>query len=147
MITVKFKRLKTGAIVPKKGSDGAAAFDAYLPETYPPLEPNSIRIVSLGFSVEVPTGYELQVRARSGLASKGVIVANGVGMVDSDYRGDVGVILWNASGAIQPLSKGDRVCQLKLSLAPEFEFEVVDELDFTERGEDGFGSTKGHDSL
>ena len=141
MTVVKFKRLKTGAIVPKKGSDGAAAFDAYLPETYPPLEPNSIRIVSLGFSVEVPADYELQVRARSGLATKGIIVANGVGMVDSDYRGDVGVILWNASGAIQPLNKGDRICQLKLSYAPKIVWEIVDEIEDTERGQGGFGST------
>ena len=138
---VKFKRLKTGAELPKKATEGAAGYDAYLPETYPPLEPGHIRIVSLGFSVEVPADYELQVRARSGLATKGIIVANGVGMVDSDYRGDVGVILWNASGAIQPLNKGDRICQLKLSYAPKILWEVTDEIEDTERGQGGFGHT------
>ena len=147
MLTVNFRPTKTNTKLPTKGSTGAAAFDAYLPEDYPPLVPGEIRIVNLGFQVEVPDGYELQVRARSGLASKGIVVANGVGMVDSDYRGDVGVILWNASGAIQPLNAGDRVCQLKLSAAPCFEWNLVDIVEETQRGEGGFGSTQGHDSL
>jgi len=148
MTVVKFKRLKNNAIVPKKSTKGAACYDCYLPETYPPLEPREIRIVDLGFSVEVPVNYELQVRSRSGLASKGIIVANGVGCVDSDYRGSVGVILWNSSGAIQPLNRGDRICQVKLALAPEIDWVVVDEFEDreTER-EGGFGSTGGHDSL
>ena len=147
MTVVKFKRLKNDAIVPSKSTKGAACYDCYLPETYPPLEPREIRIVDLGFSVEVPVNYELQVRARSGLASKGIIVANGVGCVDSDYDKSVGVILWNSSGAIQPLNRGDRICQVKLSPAPEILWEVVDEVSETDRGEGGFGSSLGHDSL
>lgn len=140
-ITVKFRPTKTYTKLPTKGTTGAAAYDAYLPETNPPLNPGEIRIINLGFQVEVPDGYELQVRARSGLASKGILVANGVGCIDSDYRGDCGVILMNMSGAIQPLNQGDRICQLKLSLAPDIEWEVVDTVDTTERGEGGFGST------
>lgn len=147
MNVVKFKRLKNEAQVPKKSKNGDACYDCYLPETYPPLEPREIRIVDLGFSVEVPVGFELQVRSRSGLATKGIIVANGVGCVDSNYRGSVGVILWNSSGAIQPLNRGDRVCQVKLSLAPEITWEIVDELSETDRGEDGFGASGGHNSL
>ena len=138
---IKFKRLKTGAELPKKSTTGAACYDAYIPENYPPLEPGQIRIVDLGFAVEVPEDYEIQVRARSGLATKGIMVANGVGCVDSDYRGSVGVILWNASPAIQPLNKGDRICQLKLSYAPKILWEVTDEIEDTERGQGGFGST------
>ena len=138
---VKFRRTKTYAKLPTKGSAGAACWDAYIPENYPALEPGEIRIVNLGFQVEVPNGYELQIRSRSGLASRGILVANGTGCVDSDYRGDVGVILINMSGAIQPLNMGDRICQLKLSEAPEITWEVVDELDETERGEGGFGHT------
>ena len=60
-----------------------------------------------------------------------------------DYRGDVGVILCNMSGAIQPLNQGDRICQLKLALAPDIEWELVDTVEETERGEGGYGSTQG----
>jgi dUTP pyrophosphatase len=74
-------------------------------------------------------------------------VANSPGCVDSDYRGEVGVILMNLSNMIMPLNKGDRVCQLKLALAPEFEFVEVDVIKDTERGANGFGSTKGSDIL
>jgi dUTP pyrophosphatase len=138
---VAFRPTKTYTKLPTKGSTGAACYDAYIPETYPPLEPGETRIVNLGFQVEVPDGYELQVRARSGLASRGILVANGVGCVDSDYRGDVGVILVNISGAIQPLSMGDRICQLKLAHAPSIDWEIVDTIEETERGEGGYGST------
>ena len=144
---IAFRRTITDAQIPMRSTEGAACFDAYLPQTYDPLVPGEIRIVNLGFQVEVPKGYELQVRARSGLASKGLIVANGVGCVDSDYRGDVGVILYNLSGMIMPLNKGDRVCQLKLSYTPDCYFEEVDLIEETERGSGGFGSTRGHDSL
>lgn len=145
-IVVNFRPTKTHIKLPSKSTIGAACYDAYIPENYPPLMPGEIRIVNLGFQVEVPYGYELQIRARSGLANKGIIVANGVGCVDSDYRGDVGVILLNMSQAIQPLTLGDRICQLKLSAAPDIEWNVVDTLDFTERGEGGFGSTGVNDA-
>jgi len=138
---INFKRLKTGAELPIKATKGAACYDAIIPEDFPPLEPNTIRIIPLGFSCEVPEGYELQVRSRSGLASKGILVANGVGCVDSDYRGELGVILYNASQFIIPLSKGDRICQLKLSAAPEIKWNIIDELSDTDRGEGGYGST------
>lgn len=138
---IKFRPTKTYTKIPTKSTKGAACYDAYIPENYPPLNPGEIRIVNLGFQVEVPEGYELQVRSRSGLASKGILVANSVGCVDSDYRGDVGVILLNISGAIQPLNQGDRICQLKLSLAPDIEWTVVDTVEETDRSDGGFGST------
>lgn len=141
MNTVKFKRLREDAQIPKKSTEDAACFDVYLPETYKPLDYAEVRIVPLGFSVAVPSGFELQVRARSGLASKGLMVANGVGCVDADYRGEVGVILFNASDNPMPLNKGDRICQLKLSYVPPCEFMEVKDLDETVRGEGGFGST------
>jgi len=143
---IKWKRLKTHAQLPTKSTDGAACYDAYLPENCS-LMPGEIKIIPLGFSVEVPVLYELQVRARSGLASKGIIVANGVGCVDSDYRGEVGVILCNYSGMPVLFNTGDRICQLKLSYAPQVYWNMVDEIEETERGEGGFGSTKGHGSL
>ena len=108
-----------------------------------PLYPGEIKVINLGFSVEVPNGYELQVRSRSGLATKGCFVVNGVGCIDSDYRGDVGVILGNMSQGIIPLVKGIRIAQLKLSAAPNINWEVIDEVSETDRGTGGFGSTGG----
>jgi dUTP diphosphatase len=142
-VRVNIRQMVTGMIMPTKATKGAACYDAYLPCTYDPLVPGEIRIVDLGFQVEVPKGYELQVRSRSGLASRGIMVANCPGCVDSDYRGNVGVILFNVSGSIQPLNKGDRICQLKLALAPEIEWIEVDIVEETERGEGGFGSSGG----
>lgn len=141
MPIVKFRRMKTDTIIPTKATAGSACYDAYIPEQLQPLYTGERRIVNLGFQVEVPEGYELQVRPRSGLASKGILIANSPGCIDSDYRGDVGVILVNLSEMIFPLNKGDRICQLKLSAAPTIDWEVVDEIEETERGEGGFGST------
>lgn len=140
-VIVNFRPTQTYTKLPIKSTIGAACYDAYLPDSFPPLMPGDCRIINLGFQVEVPYGFELQVRSRSGLASKGIIVANGIGCIDSDYRGDVGVILLNLSGAIQPLNQGDRICQLKLAYAPDISWNIVDTLDFTERGSGGFGST------
>lgn len=83
MIEIKYKRLKTYAQLPKSATKDSACSDCYLPQTYDPLMPGEIRIIPLGFSVEIPVGYEIQIRARSGLASKGIIVANSIGTVDS----------------------------------------------------------------
>ena len=140
-IIVKFKRIHTYARIPTYAHSGDACADVFLPMDYAPLEPGEIRIVPLGFACHVPVGWEIQVRSRSGLASRGIIVANGIGTIDSGYTGEVGVILMNMSGAIQPLLQGDRVCQLKISRADQIQFEVIDELDFTERGEGGYGSS------
>ena len=144
---VKYKRLHTYAELPKYATSGSACMDVTIPTTYEPLSPGEIRIVPLGFAVEIEAGYELQIRARSGLASRGIVVANGVGCVDSDYKSEVGVILMNMSGAIQPLNKGDRVCQIKIAKAEQINFEIVDELDMSNDRGGGFGHTGGHESL
>lgn len=140
MISVKFKRLKTDAIVPKKATSGSAAFDCYLPETYTPITQGQTAIVPLGFSLQPPKGYCVRLIPRSGLASRGLHIANSPALVDEDYTGEIGVILYSING-IFPLNKGDRICQLMIEKVIESEFEVVDELDLTERGEGGFGST------
>jgi dUTP pyrophosphatase len=142
-IPIKFKRLKTYAEIPTYAHSNDACCDAILPMDYAPLEPGEIRIVPLGFSVEIPLGWEIQVRSRSGLASRGIIVANSPGTIDAGFRGEVGVILINMSGGIQPLLAGDRVCQLKVARADQISWEIIDELSFTERGEGGYGSTGG----
>lgn len=144
---IKFKRTMTFAKIPTKATEGAACFDAYLPITYPSILPGERKMIPLGFQVEVPEGYELQVRPRSGLASRGLMIANSPGCIDSDYRGDVGVILVNMSDNTFPLVEGDRICQLKLAVAPEAVFVEVEELSDTERGTGGFGHTGGHSSL
>lgn len=136
---VKFKRLHTNAQVPKYIHDGDAGMDIYLPTTQAPLTPGEIRIIKTGFSVEIPKGYELQVRSRSGLSSKGIFVINAPGTVDSNFRDEVGVILFNVSQAIQPLNEGDRIAQLVLAEVPTCEWEVVDELDMSEDRGGGFG--------
>ena len=141
MVSVKFKRLKTYAQLPTKATAGSACYDAFLPTNYDALVPFETRIIPLGWAVAIPKGYEIQVRPRSGLASKGIFVSNSPGCIDSDYRGEVGVILTNFSNMIFPLNQGDRICQFKVSEALEMDIEIEDELDDTERGEGGWGST------
>lgn len=86
IMQVNIKQMVTGMKMPTKATKGSACFDAYIPTEYAPLQSGEIRIVDLGFQVEVPKGYELQVRSRSGLASRGIMVANGVGCVDSELN-------------------------------------------------------------
>ena len=140
-VTVKFRRLHTDARLPEYAHSGDAGMDIYLPSTVAPMVPGEIRIVPVGFAVEIPKGYELQIRSRSGLASRGLVVANSPGTVDSTYTGEVGVILWNVSNGIHPLEKGMRVAQLVLNKVPEVQWQIVDELEESERGEGGFGSS------
>ena len=146
MTTIKWKRLKAGAQLPKKSTSGAAGFDCYLPETFPPLGHGEVRIVPLGFSVEIPEGYAMRLVPRSGLASKGLLIPNSPALIDSDYRGEVGVILVSIGGVF-PLNVGDRICQMTFEQVPDVSFEIVDEISETERGEGGFGHSGGHSSL
>jgi len=140
-LIVKFKKVHEGAKIPTRGTKGAACYDAYLPQDYLSLPVGETRVIGLGFQVELPNGFEMQVRPRSGLALKGITVANSPGCVDADYRGEVGVILTNNSGKDFALSKGDRVCQLKLSVCFIMDFQEVEDVAETERGAGGFGST------
>lgn len=139
-VKIGFKRLNTGAQIPTRATSGSAGYDCYLPETVNPIDAGQIRIVKLGFALEIPEGYCVRIVPRSGLASKGLLVANSPGLLDSDFRGEVGVILWSVGG-IFPLNKGDRICQMTVEKVPESEFVVVDELSESERGDGGFGSS------
>ena len=138
-VSIGFKRLNTGAQIPTRATSGSAGYDCYLPETVNPIDAGQIRIVKLGFALEIPEGYCVRLVARSGLASKGLLIANAPALIDSDYKGEVGVILWSVCG-IFPLNKGDRICQMTIEKVPESEFVVVDELSESERT-GGFGST------
>ena len=96
-------------------------------------------LIPLGFAIELPEGYEAVLRGRSGLARDGIDIV--IGTVDSNYRGEVLANVINNSGEDFVIHNLDRICQMKIQKAEQFEFEVVDELSETERGENGFGST------
>ena len=139
-IEIKVKRLTETAILPKFATEGSACADMYSDEDVT-IYPNEIYIVPTGLAVELPKGYELQVRCRSGFGFKKITLGNGVGTVDMDYRGDVGVIVFNQSDSPIHIKKGDRIAQAAIREVPEVVFIEVNELSDTERGTGGFGST------
>lgn len=114
------------------GADCFARMDAV-------IAPKETAIVPLGFAVEIPNGYEMQIRPRSGLATKGKQAI--FGTIDSDYRGEVGAIIYNSSDNEFVVKKGDRIAQCLIAPVIIASFNAVDELSKTERGNGGFGST------
>ncbi len=141
---VKVKKLDERATLPTYGSAYAAGADLYAL-----VEGESLAIaagetvlVRTGLSVEIPEGYVGLIYARSGLATKrGLAPANKVGVIDSDYRGEVKIALFNQSGEEQIVLAGERVAQLVIAPYLAVEYEQAEELSFTVRGEGGFGST------
>ena len=106
------------------------------------LNPGERVLAKTGLFVEIPTGFEIQVRPRSGLALKqGVTVLNTPGTIDSDYRGEIGVILMNHSSTVVEFAKGERIAQLVLSRVERIEWQLTESLSGTKRGQHGFGST------
>lgn len=106
------------------------------------LQPGSRVLIPTDLYVEIPEGYELQVRMRSGLALKeGLILVNGIGTIDSDYRNGIGVIIMNISNKPVDINDGDRICQFVLNKVEQIEWDEVNKLDETDRNKGGFGST------
>jgi len=105
------------------------------------LEPDDIELIDSGIKLSLPEGLEAQVRARSGLASDGIVVPNGPGTIDSDYRGEIKVLLQNHGDEPFTVERGDRIAQLTVQRVQRFEWNPVDSLDNTDRGKGGFGST------
>ena len=138
-VKVKFTTTPT-AVKPKLATDGAAGFDLSITEDAL-LNSGVVSIVGTGVSVEIPNGYEGQVRLRSSLGKKGVIITNAPGTVDSDYRGEVKLLLSTVTDYPIELKAGDRVAQLVICPIPRIELEEVEELTPTDRGTGGFGST------
>ncbi len=140
---VNIKKLNENAIIPTYGSEYSAGADLYACiESDVTILPNETTLIKTGLAIEVPEGYGAFIYARSGLASKrGLAPANKVGVVDSDYRGEVMVALHNHSSESQTVSVGERIAQMVIAPFLKAEFEVVDELSSTERGAGGFGST------
>ena len=143
MSRIRIKKLNDNAIIPTYGSAGAAGSDLYacLSEQVT-VEPGEIAWIPTGIALEVPQGYAGLIYARSSLGVKrGLAPANKVGVIDSDYRGEIQVVLLNHGKAQQTIQHGDRIAQFVLTPVITPEFEVVDELSDTNRGAGGFGST------
>jgi dUTP pyrophosphatase len=143
VIEILLKRLPHGAGLPAPvyATAGAAGMDVVAAEALT-LAPGARHAVATGFALAIPAGYEVQVRPRSGLALKhGITCLNTPGTIDSDYRGEVKVILANLGDAPFPIARGDRIAQLVPAPVLRATLTEVAELDATERGSGGFGST------
>ena len=140
-MNVKIKRLTETAKIPTRGSEYAAGYDLYADEQVEILGEETV-VIGTGISMEIPEGYFGAIYARSGLATKqGLRPANCVGVVDSDYRGEVIIALHNDTDESQWVLAGSRIAQLLIQPVMRTNFNVVDELGDTERGIGGFGST------
>lgn len=148
-VAVRVRRLPhgEGLDLPTYATPGAAGMDVLSAEDVT-LAPGARHAVATGLSVAIPKGYEIQVRPRSGLALKhGISVPNTPGTIDSDYRGELKVILINHGAEPFAIARGDRIAQLVLAPVTRAAWDEVAELDETARGAGGFGSTGGHARL
>lgn len=149
-LKVKIKLIE-GGMLPEYKHDGDVCLDcrARLDEKIK-LFPSEWVKVPLGFALELPKGWEAVIRPRSGMSSKGFVAA--IGTIDTNYNGEVCAVIYNNAYTISPfigfsggdtleINNGDRICQLAIREAPKIEWEVVNELTETERGDKGFGST------
>lgn len=144
-VAIRVKRLPhgEGLAFPAYATDGAAGMDVLAAEDVA-LAPAARHAVATGLALAIPPGYEIQVRPRSGLALKhGITVPNTPGTIDSDYRGELKVILINLGTEPFRIRRGDRIAQLVLAPVTRASWLAVDQLDETTRGVGGFGSTGG----
>ena len=142
-VLVNFARLQPDAQVPTQGTAEAAGWDLRALEETTVRKGQTERIRT-GLAVAIPSGWEGQIRSRSSLGAKGMIMPNGVGTIDSDYRGELMILAtWIGEGESITLAKGERVAQLLIAPVPLTTFREVDiqDLSKTERGEGGFGSS------
>ena len=144
METLKIKKLRKDAKIPKRATPGSAGMDlCACIEQEVTINPGDLVIIPTGIAIALPSNeYMANIYARSGLGVKhGICLSNGVGVIDSDYRGEVCVGLCNVSKTPYTVTPGERVAQLVTAPISVMEAEEVDELDNTSRGEGGFGST------
>ena len=142
-VEVKIKKISPNAVLPTYGTENAAGADLsaclFAPIT---IDPGQTFVVKTGLTMEIPEGYVGLIYARSGLATKrGLAPSNKVGVIDSDYRGEIMVALYNQSELPQKIEPGERIAQLVITPYIKGIFNEVTELSDTERGEGGFGST------
>ena len=140
---IQIQKLRDTAVIPEYQTTHAAAVDIVSCLDAPvTLESLDRAVILTGFAMALPAGYEAQIRPRSGLAAKhGIALANGVATIDADYRGEIGVILVNLSRDTFVVEPGMRIAQMIVAKHETAEWELVDELDETERGRGGYGST------
>jgi len=140
---VRIKKLRDNAIIPTYGSEFAAGADLYAAiDEAVTIEPGETKLIPTGLAFEIPEGFAGFVHARSGLATKrGLAPANKVGVIDSDYRGEVMTALHNHGKEAQTVEPGERIAQMVIAPYITAKFILSDELDDTARGEGGFGST------
>ncbi len=140
---INVQLLREGAMMPVYGSPSAAGADlcACLDAAIEIL-PGETVMIPTGLAMEIPEGYAGLIYARSGLSCKrGLAPANKVGVIDSDYRGEILIALHNHGTELQSVAPGDRIAQLVLAACPQADFSLAEDLSATERGEGGFGST------
>lgn len=138
---VNFKKLSDDAQAPTHGSEYAAGYDLYISRDVT-IEPGSFEMAHTDIAMEIPQGHFGGIFPRSGMATKqGIRLRNCVGVIDADYRGEIMIAAYNDSKETQSLTKGTRIAQLILIPYTEAIFKEVDELDETDRGAGGFGST------
>ena len=140
---VRFKKLSENAVVPSYGTAYSAGADLYSAmQEDVIIAPETTKFIKTGIAIEIPEGLVGLIYARSGMAcKKGLAPANKVGVIDSDYRGEIIVALYNHSDSSVTVASGDRIAQLVLTPYIKADFEEADELDDTVRGDGGFGST------
>lgn len=148
-MNIKITKLHKNAILPEYQTTGAAGADLHARIDQPIiLKPMQRQHIPTGLAIAMPQGVELQIRARSGLSFKyGISMVNGIGTIDSDYRGEIGVLLINLGQEDFTVEPNMRIAQAVISRYETAVWQEVDELDETERGGGGFGSTGVTDSL
>lgn len=140
---VKVKKLNKNAILPAYQTEHAAAMDIHACIDEPmPVRPLERFMVPTGLAFEIPEGYEMQIRARSGLSIKhGITMVNGVGTIDADYRGELSILMVNLSQRAFVIEPDMRIAQLLVQKYEKISWQLTDKLSETDRGEGGFGST------
>lgn len=140
-VKVKIKKIHPNAKTPTYAHPSDAGADVYADADLW-IAPGATLVVPTGIKVAIPAGYEIQIRPRSGMSLKTPLrVANAPGTIDSDYRGEVGVIMTNTGDSMYEIKEGDKIAQMVIAPTPMIEWVETDELDETERNEKGFGSS------
>ena len=138
---LEIQRIHENAITPKRSTPGDAGLDLASTEDIT-LNHEEVKLIPTGWKMAVPLGFEIQIRPRSGLALKNkIMVLNSPGTVDSHYRGEIKVILYNEGKEPFVIKKGDRIAQMVINKVELWEPEIKEELSETNRGQGGFGST------
>ena len=139
-VEIRVKKLVEDAKLPFKATKGSAFYDVYAEENTS-LKPNLTAPVPTGLAFDVPSGYEMEIRPRSGLSLHKILIANSPGTLDSDYRGELKILLLNLGNKSYLIKKGDRIAQIGVRTVPGINFLEVDKLSKTTRGSRGLGST------